>query len=175
MSSSLNLRLRSWMMPRAVKNASGNQSVQELIAWYARETATRKGDEVESTPWAYATFSDGTKILPHHRWVYRDRRDLQAAYPDPFDTEVKPLSFLGWCNTEGSLRYPEFFRKGDSLAPYPTTFGTAPVKLAMALRLGLLMFQPRAGKLLRERVMRVFRREGFGGIARRIRGQMQGS
>jgi hypothetical protein len=159
----------------AVKNASGNQSVQELIEWYARETATRKGDDVEATPWAFARFSDGTRIEKHHRWVYRDRKDLQAAYPDPFDAGTQPMSFLGWCNTEGALRYPEFFNDPKTLAPFPSTFGTAKIKAGMAMRLGLLMLAPRAGKLLRERVMRVLRREGIGGIARRIRGQMLSS
>jgi hypothetical protein len=159
----------------AVKNASGNAAVQELIAWYSREIAPRKGDPVESTPWAFAAFTDGTPIEKHHRWVYRDRKDLQAAYPDPFDSEVKPLSFLGWCNSEGVLRYPEFFNDPKRLAPFPSTFGTARLKAGMALRLALLMLAPRAGKLLRERVLRVLRREGLGGIARRIRGQMQSS
>lgn len=33
----------------------------------------------------YGTYTDGTAISKPQRLVYRERTDLQAAFPDPFD------------------------------------------------------------------------------------------
>jgi hypothetical protein len=41
----------------------------------------------------------------------------------------------------------------------------------MAIKLGLLMFAPKAGRSLRERLVRLLKREGLGGIARRLWGR----
>lgn len=153
----------------AVKNAAGNDAVQELIGWYERETAAAHDDAIEKWPWAYGCFSDGTPIRPHHRWLYRENRDLQLAFPDPYYAGPDRLSLPDWCRTEGRLRFPQFFTKdGDSakLAPWPGQQSVAPLA---AVKLGLLMFAPRRGRSLRERLVRLLRREGLAGIVRRIR------
>jgi hypothetical protein len=153
----------------AVKNAKGNQSVQELIAWYEKETAPVRGDAVNQWPWAFGRFSDGTPVQPHHRWMYRDGIDLQRAFPDPYLTGGEQMSFTEWCKSEGRVRYPHFFAKdGGSamMSPPPRHSGLSPL---MAVKLFLLMFTPRTGKSLRQRLVRVLRREGLGGIARRLR------
>jgi hypothetical protein len=41
----------------------------------------------------------------------------------------------------------------------------------MAVKLGLLMFAPKAGKSLRARLVGLLKREGVGGIARRLWGR----
>ncbi|HSN20920.1 MAG TPA: glycosyl transferase [Usitatibacter sp.] len=154
----------------AVKNAAGNMTVQELIAWYERETAASRGDPVNDWPWAYGRFSDGTPIQAHHRWLYRENKDLQSAFPDPYYAGTERLSLPEWCRTEGRLRFPQFFGKdGGSakFAPYPG--GRTSVSPLAAVKLGLLMFAPRGGRSLRERLFRLLRREGLAGIARRIR------
>ncbi|HXS52294.1 MAG TPA: glycosyl transferase [Usitatibacter sp.] len=153
----------------AVKNAAGNAAVQELIAWYERETAASRDDPVNQWPWAYGRFSDGTPVRPHHRWLYRENRDLQLAFPDPYYAGPDRLSLPDWCRTEGRLRFPQFFAKdGGSakLAPWPGQQSVAPLA---AVKLGLLMFAPRRGRSLRERLVRLLRREGLAGIVRRIR------
>jgi hypothetical protein len=151
----------------AVKNASGNASVQELIAWYERETSAARPPG-ESSRWAFAQFSDATPIEAHHRWLYRNRVDLQSAFPSPYLTGTVELSFLDWCETEGKLRYPELFGATEILEDAMPPGGST-VTLAVAWRLALLLFAPRGGRLLRARLAGLWRREGLGGITRRIR------
>jgi hypothetical protein len=153
----------------AVKNAPGNAALQELLAWYEKETEPEASDPVTATPWAFGKFSDGTPIEPQHRWVYRDRRDLQTTFPDPYDASSGKLTYLAWCQSEGRIRYPELFGAfHGKVAPAPTrpqsrlTFG-------MALKLLLLCAAPRAGRPLRQRILRMLRTEGLGGIRRRLR------
>lgn len=152
----------------AVKNASGNASVQELIAWYERETAAATEPRTARTPWAFGRFSDGTPIESPHRWLYRERVDLQTAFPDPYRSGTDELSFLEWCNTEGRLRYPGYFA-GDGSAGRASLPGGSSMSYGAAWRLGLLLFAPRGGKLLRMRLAGLLRREGLGGIRRRLR------
>ena len=151
----------------AIKNAGGNATLQELLAWYERETTPVANDPVNRQPWAFARFSDGTPIEPHHRWLYREYKDLQAAFPDPYRTGGEPMSFLEWCDSEGRVRFPQFFGKNGpaAFAPPPTHSGIPP---AMAMRLAVLMCAPRSGKPLRSRFVKMIRREGVGGIARRL-------
>ncbi len=152
----------------AVKNALGNDAVQELIGWYERET-----QQGASPAWAFAKFDDGTPILPQHRFIYRDRKDLQAAFADPYATDTGSLTFLEWCGTEGRLRYPEFFAgDGDIVMPISVPGGST-LAPGAAWRLLFLLFAPRSGKLLRARLAALIRREGLGGVARRLRPSAQ--
>lgn len=158
----------------AIKNAPGNESLQELIAWYERETAPSRDDPVTRTPWAFGKFTDGTPIKPHHRWLYREYKDLQAAFPDPYLTGDGKMSFLEWCDTEGRVRFPQFYSKDGGSAKFSPPVNYSGVPPGMAFRLFLLMFSPQAGRSLRERFVRLMRREGLGGIARRLRRGVQG-
>jgi len=152
----------------AMKNATGNRAVQELIEWYEHETqAGSKGPK-----WAFSTFDDGTPIRTQHRLIYRDRKDLQAAFPDPYLTDTGTLTFLEWCDTEGRIRYPEFFASDASATPLSLPGGMT-VPPGAAWRMFLLLFAPRAGRLLRSRLIALVRREGLGGIARRLRSPAQ--
>ena len=153
----------------AVKNASGNAALQDLIGWYEKRIAPKPDDPANGLAWAFANFSDGTPILARHRWLYRDRLDLQAAFPDPFLAGTEGLTFLEWCNTEGKLRYPEFFAAGDDAQALAPPVASSSVPFAVALRLFFLLFAPRGGKLLRARLARLVKREGLGGITRRLR------
>ena len=156
----------------AIKNAPGNDAAQELIAWYERETAPERDDPVTRTPWAFARFDDGTKIERHHRWLYREYKDLQAAFPDPYAAGGERMSFLEWCESEGRVRFPHFFGKDGAKFSPPINFPGVPP--GMALRLFVLMFSPKAGRSLRERFYRLMKREGVSGIARRLRRGLQG-
>lgn len=158
----------------AVKNASGNDSVQELIGWYEREAVPVAGDRVNDWPWKFAHFSDGTRIEPRHRWIYRDNRDLQMAFPDPYDAGPGKLTYLEWCNTEGRIRFPQFFGAHSEEAPPLPARPRARFTLGMALKLLALAFLPRAGRPLRQRLVRLLKTEGFGGITRRLRGHQAG-
>ena len=152
----------------AVKNAGDNASVQELIGWYERETAAARDDPVNDWPWAFGRFSDGTPVKAHHRWLFRENRDLQLAFPDPYYAGTDRLNLIEWCRTEGRVRFPQFFGKDGGparLAPPP---GHPPLSRRTAVKLALLMFAPRSGRSLRIRLVQLLKREGFSGIARRL-------
>ncbi|HEY9143300.1 MAG TPA: hypothetical protein VIM90_04630, partial [Arenimonas sp.] len=59
--------------------------------------------------WAFGSYDDGTPIPVGHRRVYRERVDLQAAYPDPFD--ARGQSLLYWMRHQGPIEFPEHFEK----------------------------------------------------------------
>ena len=154
----------------AIKNASASPAVQELITWYEGEIAIADRDPVSEWPWAFGRFSDGTPIEAGHRRLYRDQLDLQRAFPEPYDARSDGMSYLGWCRTEGRVRYPEVFAEGGARrAPKPARLGSR-VSLPVAFRLFGLMLSPKSGKALRERCRMLFRREGLAGFARRLHG-----
>lgn len=153
----------------AFKNAAGNNSVLDLIAWYEKETAKGRNDPVSRWQWAFERFSDGTKIEAHHRWLYREYKDLQAAFPDPYEVSADKLTFADWCRTEGRIRFPHFFSKDGGPAKYSPGPAHSSIPPRMALRLFLMMLSPANGKALRERVARMLRREGVRGVFRRLR------
>lgn len=153
----------------ALKNAPGNRSLQELIAWYERETAPARDDPVTKTPWAFATFSDGTKVQPHHRWLYREYKDLQAAFPDPYLVSAQKLTFLDWCRTEGRIRFPHFFAKDGGSARFAPPPNYSTVHPRVAMKMALMMFSPKDGRALRGRLARMLKREGLAGVTRRLK------
>ncbi len=149
----------------AVKNATTSPPVARLIAWYAHEIEVAEHDPVSQWPWAFGRYSNGTPIAPAHRWLYREHRDLQTAYPDPYDATSDGATFLDWCETEGRLRFPELF-DGRSIAKPPSL--QPRVSAGTMMRLSLLMLAPHGGKSLRGRVYRMVQREGWRGVARRL-------
>ena len=81
------------------------------------------------------------------------------------------MGYLGWCNTEGKLRYPDVFsERGARRMPFATRLRSR-VSFPATLRLFLLLLSPRSGKALRARIARMLRSEGLGGFARRLHGR----
>lgn len=147
----------------AIKNATRNASVRELIAWYEREIEVAGNDPVSRTSWAFGRYCDGTRIEAWQRRLYRDRTDLHDAFPDPFDATAgnansDSASYLRWCMTVGRFLHSD----GDGTLRVPLRGG-------VALRLAALALAPRAGRSLRQRVLRILRVEGLSGIVRRLR------
>lgn len=168
----------------ADRNAAGNDAVQELIGWYAAQTADLSRDPLSQVKWAYLNYSDGSSITAAQRIVYRDRADVQAVYPDPYDAR----GYLRWWNHQASREYPGLFdaasaglalqRLTETLSP-----GYQPVpvdlpKLNLDLQFGSdpahavqnqasVPLQSRAS--LGTRVWRLYRREGLRGVLRRFR------
>jgi hypothetical protein len=155
----------------AVKNAAASPAVQQLIGWYAREIEVADHDPISRWPWAFGSFSDGTPITRLHRWLYRENGDLQQAFPDPYDATPGRPTFLGWCDTEGELRFPELFSAPADFDPAGLSMLRSRVSFGAMMRLSLLMMAPRSGKPLRGRLARIWRREGFNGITRRLPGR----
>lgn len=67
--------------------AGDNFPVYEIWRWYKDEVAAVTDPAIPDRYWAFDAFDDGTKIAKAQRVLYRDRGDLQAAFPDPFSTE----------------------------------------------------------------------------------------
>jgi hypothetical protein len=107
-------------------------------------------------------------VEERQRWIYRERPDLQYAFPDPYDNAAEGLTFPDWCATEGRIRFPGLFAKG-ALLPQHVRVQSPGVSLAVGLRLLVLLFAPRAGKSLRARLLRLLKREGLAGVAHRLR------
>jgi hypothetical protein len=155
----------------AIKNAAASPAVQQLIAWYEREIAVAERDPISEWPWAFGRFADGTPIEAGHRWLYRESPDLRQAFPDPYAVPEKRMGYLGWCNTEGKLRYPDVLSEhGARRFPFAPRLRSR-VSFPATLRLVLLLLSPRSGKALRARCARVLRSEGLGGMARRLQGR----
>ncbi len=160
----------------AAKNANGNDAVSKLIKWYIDETDRLASDPLAKEPWAYACFSDSTLISRAQRLVYRERVDLQRAFPDPF----KASGYLAWWNTQGAIEFPDFFdasRQSDALQKFATVltpgFRAGADSLDWGKFGGLLKHtvkDPRTGVKLGKRGWEILRTEGLKGIKRRLLG-----
>ncbi len=60
--------------------------LQELRDWYIQACEERGQSDIGALPYKFAFFQDGTKITPSQRILYRQREDLQKAFPNPFAT-----------------------------------------------------------------------------------------
>ena len=158
----------------AAKNADGNPSVQALIGWYENEIRDLGKDPLAQIPWAFNTFSNGEKISRGQRLVYRERVDLQAAFPDPFAAE----GYLAWWNKQGRAEYPALFDKATEAAALAELSsrltpgyraGKQEVNWSTTLSLFRTAIQdPATRKGLIRRGWKVLRREGVAGIRQRL-------
>ncbi|MBT9136727.1 MAG: hypothetical protein DDT34_01809 [Firmicutes bacterium] len=159
----------------AVKNAGNNPIVHQLVNWYAKQTESLAHDPLAKEPWAYGTYTDGTPISKAQRLVYRERTDLQVAFPDPFDA----TTYLVWWNTAGKIEFPDFFNdetrdlamaKLSSVLTPGYRGGADGVdwgKLGGILRQSLA--QPKSGLEICKRGWEILKNEGISGLTRRLR------
>lgn len=68
------------------KYGRGMKGLFELREWYLRRCEELGAADAARAAWSLGSFDDGTPITAAHRGVYRDRPDLQRAYPNPFAT-----------------------------------------------------------------------------------------
>jgi hypothetical protein len=81
--------------------AGDNFPVYEIWRWYKDEVAAVTDPAIPERYWAYDAFADGAKIEKPYRVLYRERADLQAAFPDPFSVEGG--GYRAWLAGEGLL------------------------------------------------------------------------
>jgi hypothetical protein len=81
------------------KYAGANFPVYEIWAWYKRQVEAATDAAIPERWWAYGAYSDGAPIEKAHRLLYRQRGDLQAAFPDPF--RAGEGSYRQWLENEG--------------------------------------------------------------------------
>jgi hypothetical protein len=160
----------------ALKNGGGNPALQELIEAYATEIAPLADDPLSHRPWAFGRFASGQAISPEQRLVYRLRRDLQRAFPDPF----AEAGYERWWQQRARAEYPQLMGNPAQLAaarqalstPLTPGFtggealeGSSP-KLSQLLQQALR--NPRNGLDLCRRGWSVLRQEGPGGLRARL-------
>lgn len=80
--------------------AGRNFQVYEIWNWYKRQVALATDPRIPDRYWAYGAYADGTPIQKEHRVLYRERGDLQAAFPNPFASG--PGSYQEWLEHEGA-------------------------------------------------------------------------
>jgi len=83
----------------AMKNGGHNLALKKLIFWYSSEVSSEKYAKKIKDRWTFNYFSDGSHISLEQRRVYKNRLDLQNAFPDPFDS----YQYLEWWNSSHNL------------------------------------------------------------------------
>ncbi len=80
--------------------ARDNTEVYEVWSWYRNAVAAATEDGIPDGYWHYRTFDDGTPIPSKVRHLYRERKDLRAAFPRPRNVEN---GFYDWLMAETDL------------------------------------------------------------------------
>ena len=81
------------------KYGAENFPVYEIWRWYRGQVEAATDPWIPERWWAFGRYADGAPIEKPHRELYRARADLQAAFPDPFDTDRG--GFRAWLEAEG--------------------------------------------------------------------------
>lgn len=79
--------------------AQDNFPVYELWAWYRDQVALSTGTDIPRGYWAFGFFDDGAAISKEQRVLYRHRKDLQQAFPNPYASGEGTLQ--SWLANEG--------------------------------------------------------------------------
>jgi len=86
---------------------SENPLLKPLLEGYKARLAQESAKKEDLPRWAFGHFSDGTPITNDQRLAYRMRKDLQAAFPNPYEAE----GFLDWWKSKGEIQFPELFNQ----------------------------------------------------------------
>ena len=81
--------------------ARDNVEVYEIWSWYRMKVEALTDPRIPERWWYYGRFADGRPITKPMRVLYRERGDLQAAFPDPRAAEGN--CFLAWMRSEMTL------------------------------------------------------------------------
>jgi len=85
------------------KYAPDNRALSMLAEWYRRRS---RALAPVAADWRLGCFSDGFPILPIHRLLYRQRPDVERAFPDPFQADGRG-SYRFWFEHQAPQEYPE--------------------------------------------------------------------
>lgn len=85
------------------KYGASMPGLYELRRWYIAECDRMGQQELSNTPWAYATYDNGTPVTRAERRLYRDRTDVQDAFPHPFRTGNLNKSYYQWFREDQRL------------------------------------------------------------------------
>jgi hypothetical protein len=156
-----------------------NPAVAELIAWYQTSIAQLAKDPLSQTPWRYGKFPDGSTISKAQRFLYRQRSDLQQAFPDPFDAD-QGQRLQGWFTHQGPVEYPELFSADAAVSAQAMVKQSADVGLlfdphgqarreTVAQQLwASSTTSPQAAAAVVRRGIEILRTEGLAGVRKRL-------
>jgi len=160
----------------SIKNSRGSSGIDELVSWYVTQTRDLSKDPLANVPWAFGTYSNGDLITKAQRVVYRERADLQAAYPNPFEAS----GYLIWWKTKAKNEYPGLFEANDQANELSRIFPilrpgfnahAGGIDFGVTGRLiKYAMTQPADGIKIAKRGWEILRNEGLVGIKRRLGG-----
>ena len=68
----------------------------ELRQWYIEQCRQQGQDTLGTHPCVYGRFDNGAPVTKMQRIVYREREDLQKAFPNPYDTSERNRSYFHW-------------------------------------------------------------------------------
>ena len=74
----------------------------DLRDWYTQQCLLFGQHEMGGLQCAYDFFSNSEKITQLQRIIYRSRKDLQSAFPDPFDASDVNKSYFHWFSQSGN-------------------------------------------------------------------------
>jgi hypothetical protein len=80
------------------------------------ETNSAENAPPQKSEWPFGAFSNGVTILPQYRHIYRDRPDLQKAFPDPFDAS-QDHTYYKWILNHGVFEYPDLLNHITDSSP----------------------------------------------------------
>ncbi|MES2819536.1 MAG: glycosyl transferase [Pseudomonadota bacterium] len=162
----------------ASKNAGQQEAVHALIRGYSELIEQLGKDPLSQVTWAFSCFDDGTAIPKPARLIYRERLDLQRAFPDPFASESG--GYKAWWESQGRCEYPGLFKEetvteemiriSRALTPGYQAGGSKPMLSSSRMRehMGNALDNPLHGLKMAKRAWEILRTEGVGGILRRV-------
>lgn len=160
----------------AAKNGSGNDALSQLVSWYTDQIKPLANDPLTHRPWAFRTFESGNSITKEQRIVYRSRRDLQLAFPDPFALN----GFETWWHNRAESEYPGLFKeetRRSALTKITTPISpgflgsnsSLPGGLNKAAQLLIkAITDPKTGAHITKRSWEILKQEGLTGIVSRL-------
>ncbi len=155
-----------------------NSSLMDLVHWYETSTASLAEDPLSKVRWAFESYTNGEKITKVHRFLYRQRIDLQREFKNPFQV-TDDKSLYQWMKQQGPKEYPNLFAdqtqdremevmsKSVGLIFDPTD--TQFVAPAFKTQMKLAITNPIHGLKLVRRGFEILQSEGISGIRRRIK------
>lgn len=160
------------------RNAPGNEAVLSLVNWYDANTRDLANDPLSQVEWAYSRYDNGQLIPKTHRFIYRERVDLQNAFCNPFDT-TGTSSFFNWVTKQGPKEYLGLFDKKTEetamlelsrrLTPgFQRGAAMAGGQTRISDLLGQAVRNPGFGINLAKRAISIIRRDGYSGLKRKL-------
>jgi len=97
-----------------VKYANPQSPLFDLREWYLTRLSQEGQDKYGEMACIYGVFSNAETVTPEHRVVYRERQDLQAAFPLPAEVRDDGPCYYSWFKNQWPLEksiFPDIVAK----------------------------------------------------------------